>query len=191
MKGLNDFISEDTNQFGPGTDLIVAILALMLILATISSYLYKREIQRNDEGNFKAASVPFDAGVFRTPQVEEPDNKEEMKKRISIIKQEYQSRKDEYSWIFIIGHANSRDIKQVTTEAARMKRNWDFAGRRAAVVARELQAQLEPHQREKIVIVSTGEFDKKNSANPLAAENAYVEVVFGKQWKPPSGTKDK
>lgn len=185
MKGLNDFITEDTNQFGPGTDLIVALMSLLLVMITISSYLYGRDKQ---EGNFKAASLYFSAGDFKTYPVTELVDKEGAKNRLRLIVQEYQKFEHEYPYLFIIGHANKRDVPNAEdkTERARLERNWVFAGRRAAVIAGEFQQLLTQQQRERIVLVSTGEFDKRVTAVPESPENAWVEIIFGKEWKPPA-----
>jgi hypothetical protein len=185
MKGLNDFITEDTNQFGPGTDLVIGIMALLLVLITISNYLYGRDKQH---GNFKTASVHFSAGDFKTYPVTEFVDKERVEKRIRTIVKEYQNIEQEYAYLFVIGHANRRDVPDAIdkSDRARRERNWLFAGRRAAVIAGKLQQQLTPRQREKIVLVSTGEFDRRITSDPDALENAWVEVVFGREWKLPA-----
>jgi hypothetical protein len=67
-----------------------------------------------------------------------------------------------------------------------LQRNWDYASRRAALIAALIQEQLTEEQRDRVVVTTTGEFDMRDPSNPLSQENAYVEVVFGRAWKPPS-----
>ena len=41
MSRMNEILSEDTNQFGPGTDLTISLLAVMLVIAMITMHLYR------------------------------------------------------------------------------------------------------------------------------------------------------
>src|SRR3954469_8344550 len=42
-------LSDDTNQFGPGTDLIISLVAVLLMLSVVTSRLYGREKTRADQ----------------------------------------------------------------------------------------------------------------------------------------------
>ena len=48
MRRLSDFITEDTNQFGPGTDLVFRWRGCCLVMVLISSVLYRQETERAD-----------------------------------------------------------------------------------------------------------------------------------------------
>lgn len=47
-----------------------------------------------------------------------------------------------------------------------------------------LQELLTEEERNRLVVCSAGEFDRRVS-DPKSDKNAYVEVFFGKEWKPP------
>ena len=49
-----------------------------------------------------------------------------------------------------------------------------------------LADRLRPEQRDNVVVMTTGEFDLRDPADPGSHENAWVEVVFGRSWKLPS-----
>jgi hypothetical protein len=51
MRRLNDLIAEDTNQFGPGTDLMVSLMAVLLVMVLISGHLYRRERTRGSSSD--------------------------------------------------------------------------------------------------------------------------------------------
>ena len=210
---LGDFVAEDTNQFGPGTDLMISLLAVLLIICLMVSHLYdnqrkqteaakkslaeeqgKNETLKQKEsapplgGNFKVATVYFAAGDFAVKPVTKLTDEARTDGMIRTISQEYQSSYSEFPFIFIIGHSNEIDDPRAgdTSYSARLQRNWDYAGKRAAVIASRLQSYLTDEQRNKLIIVSSGEFDLRVPTDPISQENAWVEVVFGKEWKIPS-----
>ncbi|MBI3650082.1 MAG: hypothetical protein HY231_03450 [Acidobacteria bacterium] len=212
MRSLNDLLSEDTNQFGPGTDLVIALLAVLLVIVLISARLYSKEkirntqfaadgklkqealdqanekLAKNSQGKFKLATSSFSAGDFLINPATEFRNRSEANAKVATIIAEYEKIQSDYPYIFIIGHANQIDVKGTSDNGplARQKRNWDFAGRRAVEVGGMLGAHLSLLQQDKLVIVSAGEFDLKLPASPDSQENAWVEVVFGKEWKLPA-----
>lgn len=202
MRKLHDFLAEDTNQFGPGTDLIVSLLAVLLVMITVSSYLYGQEHKRvmvyeeekkeeakrraeQNKGDFEPATEKFPAGDFLENPVTKLADDQDAKSKVEKIIQQYKS---EYPYIFVIGHASNKDalVAEDRSEGARLQRNWKYAGMRAAVIANLLQERLPSTQRDKIVILSTGEFDQKVPEKPDSSENAWVEVIFGKKWKLPA-----
>ena len=203
-KKIHALVSEDSNQFGPGTDLIVAMLAVALVLITVSSYLYNNEKrqaellkqqneslnrkQKESGNNFKVASISFSAGTFLVFPVTELNDRETTRRQVLKIVEEYRKTKNIFPFIFIVGHANQKDALEADDrgETARLERNWIYAGRRAAVIAGLLQEFLTPDEKEHIVVVTTGEFDKPYPEDPKSQENALVEVVFAKEWKRPS-----
>ena len=220
MRRLSEFINEDTNQFGPGTDLVVSLAGVLLVMIFISSVLYRVENKRADSadesvktlklenerlrellrqqgqkitalergGNFKVAAQAFSAADFVMRPVTQLKDPAQAQVKISGIVQEYTAVQAEYQYIFVVGHSNIVDDPGAPDQsyAARLQRNWEYAGRRAGVIAALLQERLTAGQREKIVIVSTGEFDLKAPDAPFSTDNAWVEVVFGKDWKLPA-----
>jgi hypothetical protein len=227
MARLNDLISEDTNQFGPGTDLMVSLLAVMLVMIVISGQLYNKERARsseadgqqrqerakNDElrkayeeqkrrlaaleeqlkkmsadgeGNILPARLSIPAADFSMNPVDRLRDPEHAKAAVESIVQQYLSVQNVYPFIFVVGHANHVDA-ETTDYKTRQQRNWDYAGRRAGVIADLIQARLSPEQRERIVVMSAGEFDMRAPGDPNSPVNAFVEVIFGKTWKPPAG----
>ncbi len=226
MRRLNEFISEDSNQFGPGTDLVIAMMGVLLVMILISGQMYTREKyqknaalrhQTNEHksyeelrqssaalrkayeellskqssaqdaaGKFKLASLKFSTGTFYARPIDKLTDPYKSAQMVNTIVQEYSTLKSEYPFIFIIGHSNQMDDPEAEDQspAARLRRNWVYAARRAGVIAELIQSRLTPEQREKIVVVTTGEFDLKIPSEPLSQENAEVEVVFGKDWKP-------
>lgn len=187
MKRLSQLVSEDTNQFGPGTDLIVAILGMLLVMNYVMSYLYSQEKDANQGGNFRLASVSFSAGDFHARPVTKLVDVDKTNKKLRLIVQEYDRIRLEFPYIFVIGHSSQRDDPSAEdkSESGRMQRNWMYAGRRAALIAAFLQQQLEPAQRDNLVVVTTGEFDLREQSNPMSQGNAWVEIMFGKEWKRP------
>lgn len=225
---LNEFISEDSNQFGPGTDLVIAMMGVLLVMILVSGQMYSRERRQNTDtrkhyaeeqrgheklklsyaelrskyeelllkqqttadaaGKFKLASHYFSAGSFHARPVDRLLDPAQSAEMVERIVQEYEGLSGEYPFIFVIGHSNQMDDPYAEEQgpAARLRRNWVYAARRAGVVAELIQSRLPPEQRERIVVVTTGEFDLKVPSEPLSQENAMVEVIFGKEWKPPA-----
>jgi len=221
MRRMSSFIAEDTNQFGPGTDLIVSLLAILLVMVMIVGYLYTAENkekmtakaayeeeknnsnrlaglyneakQKNEvleSGHFKTAIHSFIAADFESYPVTALSNPPQTYASIDDIAQQYQELQHEYPYVFIIGHSNWLDDPRAQDKSyrARLERNWEYAGRRAALIAGLLQEHLTDSQKDKLVVVTTGEFDLKNTETPYSAENAWVEVIFGKEWKLPART---
>lgn len=220
----HDLINEDSNQFGPGTDLIICLLALLMVFVTIVSYLYGNEKNLNDKtksntgeltskikkleqeiklykekadslekrGEFKPAGEFLVAGTFKQNPYYELQDIETTENEIRSIVEKYKNSIDEYPYIFVIGHANEVGLagKPYLTYEERLKYNWEFAGARAAVIANLIQNHLSSEEKNKIIIVSTGEFDLKIPEEPSALENAFVEVFFGNEWKPQSYKKN-
>jgi hypothetical protein len=184
-RSLGAFLNEDTNQFGPGTDLIVAMLALLLVTTTITSQLYHREKTRARSENFRLATESFAAASFLPMPVDRLKDPGDTRRQVSRLVADY--RQQDYPYIFVIGHANqipTRGREMSTLE--RQQRNLEYAGRRAVAIAKLLAEKLEPQERARLVVVTTGEFDLRDPARPNSLNNAWVEVVFGKEWKPPS-----
>lgn len=204
------FLNEDTNQFGPGTDLVVALLAVLLVLTAVTSKLYTAEKAQNavsdsvkvvvahpgkkptrqpetpPGGDFHLASEAFLAGEFKVRPVTELNDPASTRARVSRIVADY--RAQAFQYVFVIGHSNridARDAEDVT-DGARRQRNWEYAGRRAALIAAMIAEEMDPGELDRLVVMTTGEFDMRNPAEPMSQENAWVEVVFGKNWKPPS-----
>jgi hypothetical protein len=213
-------LSDDTNQFGPGTDLMISLVAVLLVLTVITSHLYGREKTRADtadtrygrekaradgvqeryerekgqwdarttEGTFRMSVESFPAGDFYARPVTRLVNPALTGERVRRIVDEYHGQT--FPFIFVIGHSNSIDDPSAPDHgrAARLQRNWEYAGRRAALVAALIDPYLGDEERDRLVVMTTGELDQRDPAQPLSQENAWVEVVFGKEWKPPSRT---
>jgi hypothetical protein len=210
-----DLINEDSNQFGPGTDLITCLLALLMVFVMIVAYLYGNEKKtlvgeranaanlanqvnslksQNDtlgkqlekRGEFKAAGEFRVAGTFLPKPYYALRDPEATEAEIEKIVQKYDDLSGDYPYIFVIGHANEAGIEgqpDLPYEEL-LKYNWGFAGVRSSVIANLLHNHLPEAAKDKIVIVSTGQFDLRVPAEPLAPENASVEVFFGSEWKP-------
>ena len=193
MKRLNELLSEDSNQFGPGTDLILSLLAVLLVMTLISSHMYSQERRRAEAhrgGNFKLASDSFPAGDFHARPVTSLVDPRKTGERVRKIVQDYNQSSTEFPFIFVIGHSNQLDDPNAVDKSylGRLQRNWDYAGRRAALIAALMQQNLTEKQKDSLVIVTTGEFDMRAPSNPNSQDNAWVEVMFGKEWKPPVRT---
>lgn len=189
MSRLKELLSEDSNQYGPGTDLMVSLMAVLLVTSFINSSLLGQERAKNKRlaqgGNFRVASDSFSAGDFKSKPFKELVNREGVRKRLAKIAQEYNGLKKDFPYIFVIGHATEIDDPTASDKSvsAKLVRNWNFAGERAALISGIFQAYLNSEDKEKLIVVSTGEFDKRDPSVPEA--NAWVEVVFGADWKPP------
>jgi hypothetical protein len=195
MRRLSEFITEDTNQFGPGTDLIVSLLAVLMVMTLIMSSLYHMERKRNQSwamekggGNFKLSGDFFPAGDFHVKPVTKLTNPQQTMNKVKEILREYQTSQAQFPFIFVVGHSNQIDDPNAEDKSygARLQRNWQYAGRRAGVIADLIQAGLITEQKDRIVVMTTGEFDLRVPTRPFNQENAWVEVVFGKEWKLPA-----
>ncbi len=71
------------------------------------------------------------------------------------------------------------------SDQARLLRNWDYGGQRAALISSLLENDLK-NDKDKLVVVTTGEFDRRDPDDPFSQNNAWVEVVFGTEWKRPA-----
>ena len=195
MAKLNDLLAEDTNQFGPGTDLTISLLAVLLVIALITSHLYQKEKAANDAltgengSNFKLATESFTAADFYARPVTRLVNPAAINVRVARIVGEFRRMRKDYPFVFVIGHSSQLDDPSAAdrSEDGRRRRNMEFALRRAAMIAGLIQEHLDDSEREGLVAVTTGEADLRNKARPLSQDNAWVEVVFGKEWKVPSG----
>jgi hypothetical protein len=212
-------LNDDTNQFGPGSDLMISLAAVLLMLTVVVSHLYGRERLRAEEdrtkyetlragyvrdstrfeeqragfardsaaaGSFRVASGSVPAADFYPNPVTRLVNPEHTELRVQQIVEEY--RRQDYPYVFVIGHSNSMDSPTAPDRSrrARLQRNWEYAGRRAALIAALIEAHLTEAERDRLVVMNTGELDMRDPAHPLSQENAWVEIVFGKEWKLPS-----
>lgn len=209
-----DLINEDSNQFGPGTDLTICLLALLMVFVMIVSYLYgneKNKVQKletavkeltdknttlNDKniglkkelekgGKFEHAGEFNGVGTFEPKpfwKLKDPAGTEE--KVLEII-EKYNTLKDKFPFIFVIGHSSTVGLagKPNLPEEERIQYNWEFARSRSIVIANLIQKNISEDEKNNIVVISTGEFDLKNPEYPTNEENAYVEVLFGNEWK--------
>jgi NAD(P)-dependent dehydrogenase (short-subunit alcohol dehydrogenase family) len=176
-----------SEPISPLIDVVVNALAAIFIILMI----YMVVVQpRKSEAipPFKLAEAKFESGDFLSYPVVGLSDKQETSKRLDRMAQQYNQIAREYPYIFVVGHANEKDDPTAPdkTDAARWERNWNFAGRRASLIAKELQKRFTEQQAGRIVVVSSGEFDKRDPIHPLSQENAWVEVIFGREWKPPS-----
>lgn len=198
MARLDDLINDDTNQFGPGTDLMISLLAVLLVIALITSHLYRQQMNENarlheemrekDGGHFKLASEFFTAADFYPRPVTKLRDTGMTSARIARIVNDYRSGDEQFPYIFVIGHSSTLDDPSAADQsiAARRQRNLEYALRRAALIAGLMQQQLTDRENEHLVAVTTGELDLRVPSRPLSQENAWVEVVFGREWKIPS-----
>jgi len=199
MSRLTEFITEDTNQFGPGTDLIISLVAVLMVISLITGNLYQFEKTRRQNqqkrldvlehgGNFKLSHQFFPAGDFQVKPVTELTDMHQTNAKVMEIVREFQTNQDQFPFIFIIGHSNQVDDPTAADKSygARLQRNWEYAGRRAGVIADLIQTNLRADQKQRIVVMTTGEFDLRVPDNPYGQENAWVEVVFGREWKLPA-----
>lgn len=216
-------LSDDTNQFGPGTDLMISLVAILLVLTVVTSQLYGRQklhaqraadvharlrerfvrdsvaleaarrllaeqaaAQQRAAGAFRVASESFPAADFHARPVTRLVNPQLTRDRVSRIVDEYH--RQDFPFIFVIGHSNSLDNPTAAdhSRAARLQRNWEYAHRRAALIAALIEQRLTDAERDRLVVMTTGELDMRDPSNPLSQANAWVEVVFGREWKPPS-----
>jgi hypothetical protein len=197
MAKINDLLADDTNQFGPGTDLTISLLAMMLVIALMTSYEYQKErdlnrILESEHGsNFKLATESFTAADFHPRPVTRLVNRAATIARVARIVDEYRQVRGQYPFIFVIGHSNELDDPAASDKSAtaRRGRNMEFALRRATLIATLMQTRLADQNLDidRLVAVTTGEADLRDKVHPLSQNNAWVEVVFGKEWKVPTG----
>lgn len=210
---LADLLSDDTNQFGPGTDLAISILAVLLVISLITSHLYRLEHEKTvrleeaaartaaqkppapvkpagpgrDSGNFKLAAEFFSAADFEARPVTRLVDPDATAERVELIVRDYRRTSAEYPFIFVIGHSSELDDPDAADRSigARRRRNMEYALRRAALIAGLLQDRLTEAERQRLLAASTGEADLKDPSQPESQVNAWVEVVFGREWKLP------
>src|SRR4051812_18714637 len=110
MRRLSDVLGDDTNQFGPGTDLVVSVLAVVLVISLITSHLYRVEHEKAEQmqtrlklqpqnapskpkeadgGNFKLASQFFTAADFYARPVTRLVDAPSVDERVERIAREY------------------------------------------------------------------------------------------------------
>ena len=196
MRRLGDLLNEDTNQFGPGTDLIVSVLAVLLVLTLVVSYSYaqkQRELKTTldkleGRGDFRLAKESFQTGTFFANPATRLINPAETDRRVRSIVDDYRRSSNDFPYLFVIGHANQLDDPTAADQsrAGRLARNWEIGGRRAAVIAAHLEAYLRGSEVDRLVVTTTGELDQRNPTEPTSHDNSWVEVIFGRVWKPPS-----
>ena len=202
MRRLGEFINEDTNQFWPGTDLIISLVAVLMVISLITGNLYSLEKARSRDqqkrldalehgGNFRLSQQFFPAGDFQVKPVTQLTNPSESNGKVAAIVREYRANEQQFPFMFIVGHSSEVDDPNASdkTYGARLQRNWEYAGRRAAVIADLIQDNLGPSEKQRIIVMTTGEFDLRMPDRPYAQENAWVEVVFGREWKLPAQNK--
>src|SRR5260370_39790791 len=97
MGRLREYLSEDSNQYGPGTDLMVSLMAVLLIITFINSNLYQREKDKNDRldkgGNFRVSSNSFSAGDFKAKPFKELVDKSTAPIKVNATAKEYETLK--------------------------------------------------------------------------------------------------
>ncbi len=110
------------------------------------------------------SEVSFEAGNFQRRPYREFIDEQVAREKIKAIAREYENVKAHYPYIFVIGHASEADMTNPADASppAKWEHNWNFAGERAALVSRFLQQELSPEDHDKLVVVSAGEFDKKD-----------------------------
>lgn len=223
MRSIQSLSTENQDPFGPGVDLIISLVAILMLIFTFAMQSYikqleqindltstiEREKAKNDTlsislfdiskelgdlksqgGHFKVANDYFSAGHFKTNPVTDFTNEEQTRKLVEKIILEYRQLKHQFPFIFIIGHANYIEISSIEKRKykSRAEANWVYAGRRAARIADLLTQHLTFEEKENVIILSTGEFDMKNPNDPTSEVNAWVEIVFGKEWKLPAAS---
>lgn len=196
MRRFNELLSDDTNQFGPGTDLTISLLAVLLVISLITSHLYRAEHDRATRlqaemdgpgGNFRLSSEFFTAADFHPRPVTRLVDPRKTRARVARIVRDYRQSAGEYPFIFVIGHSSTLDDPDAKDRSVngRRRRNMEYALRRAALITSLLQEELHESEVERLIAASSGEFDLKKPSSPTSQENAWVEVVFGREWKVP------
>lgn len=164
---------------------MVSLVSIFLVIIFINGFLYKQATEKAGEDHFKVVQISFEAASFKKMPFREFNDEQAARDKIKAIAREYENVKVRYPYIFVIGHASDVDVPNPDdpSRPARWERNWNFAGERAALVSRFLQEELKPEDRDKLLVVSAGEFDTKEP-DPSADANALVRVVFSTEWKP-------
>ena len=157
-----------------------------------------QDVLSGQGGKFRVAQGVFSGGDFKSKPVVEVVDTEQIGNRVARVLDEYNVLRDDYPYLFVIGHANQLDSEEAEDRSpeARLERNWVYAARRAAVIGRKLVEVMKSRgytqeQIDKIVVVSTGELDLRNPDAPQSQENAWVEIIFGRDWKLPAADADK
>ena len=170
---------------------MVSLMAMLLIISFINGHLLQQEKDKTARldkgGNFRVASGSFSAGDFKAKPFRELLDKQGAVIKVQGIAREYEALKEKFPYIFVIGHSSERDDPNAIDKSpnARLVRNWDYAGQRAALISSLLQNYLKEEDKDKLVVVTTGEFDKRDPVY-LSQANAWVEIVFGAEWKAPA-----
>ena len=158
----------------------------------------KEEIDKLKKGmgTFQISGICFEAASFMSIPTTRFVDIKKAKNKINKIVDKYLVYRDKYEYIFVIGHANKSDDPTAVdkSDSARIERNYIYAAKRAALVSKMIGNCLQEKNTTRytiknldkiLVIVSTGEYDLKNTEKPFSKENAFVEVIFGKTWKLP------
>lgn len=185
MRSLGGHVNEDANQFGPGTDLIIAILGLLMLLTFGSMHFYDAERERGNS-YFRLATEWFSTTDFPVYPVTHLPDSLDTDRRVRAIVGEFRATSADFPFIFVVGHSSAVDDPAAAdrSRSARLRRNWSYAGRRAALIASMIEQYLTDEERQRLILLSAGEFDLARPAQPDSQENARVEVVFGREWKP-------
>ncbi len=151
------------------------------------------ELLTGSGGKFRVAEGSFSGGDFMPKPVDKLAKPDVAERRIEKILDQYKITMNDYPYMFIIGHATQLDTMDAEDKSpeARMERNWVYAARRSATIGRNIIEKMKERgfsqkQMDRLVIVTTGELDLRNPDMPTSQENAWVEVVFGRDWKLPA-----
>src|SRR5947207_1039580 len=113
-----------------------------MVMTFITSYLYKQEKKRvddltNDGGNFKLAADSFSAADFHVRPVTKLVDPGRTVDRVRRIVADYRANEPGYPYLFVIGHSNQIDDPTAKDKSvsARRQRNWEYAARRATLIA--------------------------------------------------------
>jgi hypothetical protein len=170
---------------------MVSLMAVLLIISFINGHLLQQERGKTAHldkgGNFKTASGSFSAGEFKAKPFRELLDKQGALVKVQGIAREYETLKKKFPYIFVIGHSSETDDPNAIDKSsnAKLVRNWDYAGQRAALIASLLQNYMKEEDKDRLVVMTTGEFDKRDLVYRSQA-NAWVQIVFGVEWKPPA-----
>jgi hypothetical protein len=190
VRSLGRLANDDSNPIGAGTDLMLSLLVLLAILVTITVHAYDEQRRGQEGGDFQVATELFQTAAFLRYPVTGLVNEADTRRRVQNVVAQYRNLGGKYPYVMVIGHASTVAPRQpssgVSEPLARAQENWLFASRRAAKIASLIAVELEPNERDRLVVTSTGEYDLRDTARPEADANTWVEVVFARDWKPPS-----